>query len=121
LQRAIAVCARGGGSIVIQSQGGALAASAFGDGAPDGAASADGAMSADGAAGAVATTAIFQNAPNPFNPQTMVRFALAEAGRATVRVFNARGELVKTVAAGWFPAGAHSARWDGEPTGRSRP
>jgi len=117
---ASAVCVLGGGSIVIQSQGGALAAAAFGDGAPDGAASADGAMGADGAAGAVATTAIFQNAPNPFNPQTMVRFALAEAGRATVRVFNARGELVKTVAEGWFPAGAHTASWNGATTAGGR-
>jgi len=126
---ASAVCVLGGGSIVIQSQGGALAAAAFGDGAPDGAASADGAMGAGGAAGAdgaagavgaVATTAIFQNAPNPFNPQTMVRFALAEAGRATVRVFNARGELVKTVAEGWFPAGAHAASWNGATTAGGR-
>jgi len=70
--------------------------------------------------GAGATTAIFQNAPNPFNPQTMVRFALAEAGRATVRVFNARGELVKTVAEGWFPAGAHTASWNGVTTAGGR-
>jgi hypothetical protein len=113
---ASAVCVLGGGSIVIQSQGGVLAAAAFGG--ADGAAAADGAASADAAMGAVGssavtTTAIFQNAPIPFNPQTMVRFALAEAGRATVRVFNARGELVRTVADGWFPVGAHTASWNG--------
>jgi hypothetical protein len=108
---ASAVCVLGGGSIVIQSQGGALASASFGD-----AQAADGAAGADGATGPAATTAIFQNAPNPFNPQTMVRFALAQAGRATIRVFNARGELVRTVADGWFPAGAHTASWNGSTT-----
>ena len=114
---ASASCVLGGGSIVIQSQGGALAAASFTGGD---AALADGASSTDAASGAIVADAIFQNAPNPFNPQTMVRFALAEAGRATVRIFNARGELTHTVVDGWFPAGAHTASWNGSTTAGGR-
>lgn len=54
-----------------------------------------------------------QNYPNPFNPTTTIRFALPEPTRVTVRIFNLRGQLVRTLADGHFEAGVHQVRWDG--------
>jgi hypothetical protein len=38
-----------------------------------------------------------QNYPNPFNPTTNVRFALDKAGEISLKIYNAAGQLVKTV------------------------
>lgn len=54
-----------------------------------------------------------QNSPNPFNPLTKFSFAVAKPGNVEVRIFNARGELVKTLAKQWFPQGQHTLTWDG--------
>ena len=63
-----------------------------------------------------------QNEPNPFQGGTAIRFAATTAGRVAVRVFNARGQLVRVVADEWFPAGANSVRWDGrDDRGRETP
>ncbi len=54
-----------------------------------------------------------QNSPNPFNPVTKIRFAVAKAGKVNVRIYNVRGELVKTIASGYYGTGSHEATWDG--------
>jgi flagellar hook assembly protein FlgD len=54
-----------------------------------------------------------QNSPNPFNPNTKVNFAVAKAGYVNVRIYNVRGELVKTIASGNYGPGSHEATWDG--------
>ncbi|MBK7936740.1 MAG: T9SS type A sorting domain-containing protein [Lewinellaceae bacterium] len=41
--------------------------------------------------------ALYQNQPNPFNDLTTIGFRLPETGRTILRVFNASGQLVKTV------------------------
>lgn len=41
--------------------------------------------------------ALHQNQPNPFNEVTNIGFQLPESCRATLRVFNASGQLVRTV------------------------
>jgi hypothetical protein len=52
--------------------------------------------------------------PNPFNPSTSVTFSLKEAGKATVRVYNVKGELMTEVANGTFSSGVdHTAVWNG--------
>ena len=53
------------------------------------------------------------NHPNPFNPSTTIRFALAAAGRASLRVYDARGSLVRTLFDETRPAGPGNAMWDG--------
>jgi Tol biopolymer transport system component len=58
--------------------------------------------------------ALMQNYPNPFNPATKVDFAVSKPGNVEVRVFNIRGELVKTIVNQWFPQGSHSVSWDGK-------
>jgi len=69
---------------------------------------------ADGpAAGAPARTALLGAEPNPFNPSTTVRFALAEGAEVSLRVFDARGRLARKLLRRDLPAGAHAVRWDG--------
>lgn len=58
-------------------------------------------------------TMLAQNVPNPFNPRTTIRFALAREGDARLRIFDGRGRLVRTLAAGRLAAGSHEAVWDG--------
>ncbi len=52
-------------------------------------------------------------APNPFAATTTLWFHLPGPGTATVRVFDARGFLVRTVAHQWYPGGEQGAAWDG--------
>ncbi len=54
-----------------------------------------------------------QNAPNPFNPVTKIRFAVSKPGNVALRVYNVRGELVKTIVNQHFEMGSHEASWDG--------
>ncbi len=61
-------------------------------------------------------TRLLGNAPNPFNPQTSIRFALAAADagdRVRLRVYDVRGKLVRTLVDGALPAGEHAIVWDG--------
>jgi hypothetical protein len=38
-----------------------------------------------------------KNYPNPFNPQTKIEFTLPQRGQVSVKIFNLRGELVRTL------------------------
>ncbi len=54
------------------------------------------------------------NYPNPFNPETTLRFSLAAAGPARLCVYNLKGQLVRVLADSQMPAGSHSLVWDGK-------
>jgi choice-of-anchor B domain-containing protein len=51
--------------------------------------------------------------PNPFNPRTVVHFALSHAQRILLTIHDVRGRKVATLAEGMHPAGDHDVRWDG--------
>jgi hypothetical protein len=51
--------------------------------------------------------------PNPFNPQTTIRFRLASAEHTTLRIYDVSGQLVRTLADGALPAGEHAIAWNG--------
>jgi hypothetical protein len=53
------------------------------------------------------------NFPNPFNPQTAIRFASAQAGRGEIRIFSVGGQLVRTLRAN-VVSGANEVRWNGK-------
>lgn len=57
--------------------------------------------------------AIGQNHPNPFNPNTTIPYLLHRDGEVSLRVYDARGELVRTLWSGPQAAGEYSMRWDG--------
>jgi len=54
-----------------------------------------------------------QNFPNPFNPTTRIAFGLSAAGHVSLRIYDAAGRLVRTVAEGDRPTGRYEERWDG--------
>jgi hypothetical protein len=53
------------------------------------------------------------NFPNPFNSQTVIRFATPAQGLVTMRVFDLSGRLVRTLANEEMAAANHSIVWDG--------
>ena len=53
------------------------------------------------------------NAPNPFNPQTAIRFQSAQVGKAQVRIFSVSGALVRTLHT-TVTAGPNEVRWNGK-------
>jgi len=54
--------------------------------------------------------ALYQNQPNPFHSETTIGFRLPTTSRATLRVFNTSGRLVKTVV-GEFEKGYNELRF----------
>ena len=59
-------------------------------------------------------TVLMGNYPNPFNPTTTVRFALKENANVSLRVYNIKGQLVKTLVDGRMDAGIHDITWEGD-------
>ena len=64
-------------------------------------------------------TVLLHNYPNPFNPETWIPYQLSESADVTVRVYTARGALVRTLEVGHQPAGIYQHRsravyWDGK-------
>lgn len=51
--------------------------------------------------------------PNPFVPNSEVRFEMPAAGSARLVAVDVSGRRVRRLAAGWLEAGAHRVRWDG--------
>ena len=58
-------------------------------------------------------TRLMGNVPNPFNPVTTIEYSLPRAGAVTVKIYNVRGELVKTLIDAPVRSGAGEVSWDG--------
>ena len=52
------------------------------------------------------------NSPNPFNPQTMIRYALPQAADVELTVYNVVGQPVRTLVAQHQHAGLYAVEWD---------
>ncbi len=50
--------------------------------------------------------------PNPFNPSTKIRFDLAKAGPAQLRIFDVSGREIATLVQARLAAGQHEYLWD---------
>ncbi len=65
------------------------------------------------------TVSLSGNYPNPFNPMTMIRFALPATQDVELSVFDVRGHKVRTLIHGVMDAGFHEVSWQGrDDTGR---
>jgi hypothetical protein len=65
-----------------------------------------------------AVTAVRNNYPNPFNPDTWIPYQLAEGNNVRIDIYAVTGRLVRTLELGYRPAGYYldrskSAYWDG--------
>ena len=69
--------------------------------------------------GDIKRTSLMQNFPNPFNPETWIPYYLAEVATVTVRIYNVKGKLIRSINVGRQAAGAYTSRqraayWDGK-------
>ncbi len=52
--------------------------------------------------------------PNPFNPTTTISFSIPKDDKVELKVYNIKGQLVKTLVDDHLEAGTHKAVWDGD-------
>ena len=68
--------------------------------------------------GDIKRTALLQNFPNPFNPETWIPYTLADDADVNVRIYDVGGKLVRNLDIGYQRAGRYLNRekavyWDG--------
>jgi hypothetical protein len=54
-----------------------------------------------------------QNEPNPFNPETSIRYTMPATGNVTINIYDASGRLVRSLVNGVSEAGSHNVTWNG--------
>ena len=77
----------------------------------------------DGDEASAQTTLPFRrssNHPNPFNAETLVRYAVPEAQRVRLTIYDMLGRAVRELVHEVRPAGVHEVVWDGR-DGEGRP
>jgi len=58
------------------------------------------------------TFLLAQNAPNPFNPTTVIEFALPTGASARLEVYDVLGRRISVVVDRWLAAGTYRVSWD---------
>ncbi|KPK96162.1 hypothetical protein AMJ80_01530 [bacterium SM23_31] len=56
---------------------------------------------------------LYDNYPNPFNPETTIRYEIPTSSFVTLRIYNVMGEVVRTLVYTQKDPGRYSAVWDG--------
>lgn len=64
--------------------------------------------------GSSAPLTLLPNYPNPFNPETEIRFHLREASYVVLKIFNIIGEEIRTLVDEPREVGYHHVHWDGK-------
>jgi hypothetical protein len=54
------------------------------------------------------------NYPNPFNPETMIKYQIPQRTHVTLKIYNLIGQQVRTLVDRIQDAGAYEIRWDGK-------
>jgi DNA/RNA endonuclease YhcR with UshA esterase domain len=67
----------------------------------------------DDFAGIAREFALYPNFPNPFNPETRIRFQLAENSDVKLMVYDVLGRKVRTLVSDRMDAGHHVINWNG--------
>jgi hypothetical protein len=60
------------------------------------------------------------NYPNPFNPDTTLRFSLPENADINLEIYNVKGQKVRSLVNGSYNAGSHTCLWDAKDNTGSR-
>jgi flagellar hook assembly protein FlgD len=50
--------------------------------------------------------------PNPFNPETAIKYSIKKDSNVLIEIYNIKGQLVKTLIDDYKYAGEHSVIWD---------
>lgn len=58
------------------------------------------------------TALTLNNFPNPFNPETIIKYAVPNDGAVQLTVYNALGQVVRTLVNEHQHAGEHTVRWN---------
>jgi lysophospholipase L1-like esterase len=58
------------------------------------------------------TFKVYQNFPNPFNPDTKIRFQLPRSTHTRIIIYNVQGQQVRTLVDDQLSPGYHEIRWD---------
>ncbi len=56
----------------------------------------------------------YQNYPNPFNQETIIQYSLRDPVQISLKIYNLKGQLVKTLVDYHQESGIHQAVWDGK-------
>jgi hypothetical protein len=67
----------------------------------------------DDFAGVAREFALYPNFPNPFNPETRIRFQLAENSNVKLMIYDVLGRKVRTLVSKRMDAGHHVLNWNG--------
>ncbi|HPA24885.1 MAG TPA: T9SS type A sorting domain-containing protein, partial [Candidatus Cloacimonas sp.] len=54
-----------------------------------------------------------KNYPNPFNPETTISFSIPASGQTSVKIYNLKGQLVRTLVDETMNAGYQKVAWNG--------
>ncbi len=57
---------------------------------------------------------LYQNHPNPFNSETILRFSIPETAPIHINIYDVTGRLIRHLADGVYTEGIHSIRWNGK-------
>lgn len=58
-------------------------------------------------------TELYDNHPNPFNNETMIRYYLPAVTYTTLKIYDLNGKLIRNLVNGIMESGMHTLRWDG--------
>lgn len=61
--------------------------------------------------------ALLENYPNPFNPETYIRYRVANPAKVSLKIYNVLGQEVASLVDEFQPAGFYEVRWDGSTRG----
>ncbi|MDY0151709.1 MAG: C25 family cysteine peptidase [Candidatus Cloacimonas sp.] len=61
-----------------------------------------------------AVTALDANYPNPFNPETTIRYSTKAAGAVRISIYNMKGQLIRNLVNESKAAGYHRVIWNGQ-------
>jgi len=53
------------------------------------------------------------NYPNPFNPDTMIKLQMPAAGKASIKIYNLKGQMIKTILDDQVESGITTYNWNG--------
>ena len=59
-------------------------------------------------------TSLDKNYPNPFNPETTIRFSIKETGMVKLSVYNMKGQLIRKLLNTSLSSGQHHVVWNGK-------